>query len=256
MIIFKDRVLAYMNTWLDGMARKLGSASTVCVVSGGLDSCVVAALCSVFSNNIPTNIIFMGFKKSKEDALKKWIEQNARTKHSFVDPDHVELNLPGLEDVDKRSSMIITYLDLYSKRYNAMTVGAVTRSEYNLVRFVRERVDTLYDSYPLIDLYRSEVKQLAGHLKLPGEIIDDKSITEESFGYTFDELEWLDRENENLSIVSSMKNPNTARHWAIYDARNKNLAGTVYRLNKESENIEIQDKKKCLVRKALPGLLT
>ncbi len=257
MLVFTNKVFDYIRVWLDGMREKNNKSGFTCVITGGVDSCVAAALCLNASNNKPTTLIFMGFKVKQEAIFEKWVETNfAANRYKIIKPSPVKIEDPQLQHINSAISLIPTYIDLYSKLHNTLTVGAITRSEYNMVKLFRNRIDTLFDSYPIIDLYKSEIKELAGYMNLSQEIIEVPSITEDSFGHSYSELEWLDRENENLNLISSLKKPTSARHWALLNDENKRLALKVYRLNKENEHLKISNEYKCFVRKALPGWIS
>ena len=145
---------------------------------------------------------------------------------------------------------------MYCKVYGTLNFGAITRTEYSLVKFFKSRVDEGFDYYSIIDLYRSEVIQLANSFGLPQQIINDKSIKMYDFGFTSDDLEWLDRENNNLSIVTASNPPHLAPHYSLFDPAKKLLLLKVHQLDKDNKNKIIPDNKKCLVRTALPGCVS
>jgi NAD+ synthase len=260
MLVYKEKIVKYIKTWLEGSIIENNKDAFIVAVSGGLDSCVTAACALNATNYKKTILIFMGFKPEEESVFEKWVINNfAEKAYEIVKPykdGAINLNLPGLEHIDARSSLILTYLDLYSKNNNGLTVGAVTKSEYSLVKFFRNRIDTSYDCYPIIDLYKSEVKEIAKHLSLPERVINSESLTEQSFGFTFDELEWLDRENDNLNIISALKKPNTSKYWALYNERNKKLVMEVFKLNSQNKKLSIPENKKCKIRQSLPGFIS
>jgi NAD+ synthase len=256
MLIYTDKVYSYLRDWISLSASKSYKNGFVSVFTGGLDSALTIALCLKASVVAHNTIVFMGFKKDNEELLENWINSNFGSESfTIIKPNHPKLVLPGLEGIDQQASFIPAYVDLYCKSGNALSVGAVTRSEYNLVKFFRTRIDDVYDCYPIIDLYKSECKVLAKHIGLPDKIINSKSITEESFGFSFDQLEWLDREDDNIKIVSSLSNPNSSKFWGLYNQNNKELVHKVFQLDKLNKTKVIPEQEKCLIRKALPGIL-
>jgi len=259
MLIYKERVFSHIENWISGSLLADRKDNLLCIVTGGIDSCVTAALCCKLNISKKVIMIFMGFKEKEEAIFENWIINNiqSNTKYQIIKPEHVDLKLPGLDNVDSKSSLSLTYLDLYARRYNALTVGNINKSEYDLVKLFKRRIDTSYDIYPIIDLFRSEVVELGNHLKLPEEILQSKSITEESFGYSFDELEWLVRENQNLGIVSAIKDPEASRskYWALYNSRNKAMINEVYKMNKMNSTKNIPNDRKCQMRTSMPGLV-
>ncbi len=257
MITYKDTIYDYITKWMRSLILSSNKQNIICIITGGTDSCLNAALCLRSTSNIPTDLIFMGFKQEQENAFEKWVKDNFQQNHyNIIKPDHPVIKDDTLENVNTAVSMIPAYLDIYAKLHNAISFGNITKSEYSLVKFFKSRVDDCYDYYPLIDLYKSECKEIAIHMGLPDKVVDSKSITEESFGFTFDELEWLDRENDNISIVSGTDFPITSKFWGMYNDRKKLLLTRVFQLNKQNINKTIQDNKKCLVRKAFPGAIS
>ncbi len=257
MIVFMDKLYNYLKDWLSLQATKVSKSGYLVVATGGLDSALTVALALTCSVDKPATVIFMGFKPELEKILENWIVKTfPTTRYKIVKPIHPEITFEGLDAIDKVSSFIPAYVDLYARANNSLAVGTITRSEYRIVRFFRSRIDDSFDCYPIADLYKSECKQLAKHIGLPDEIINAKSITEDSFGYTFEELEWLDREDQNLSIISSTESPNRSTFWALYNSRNKALAAKVFQLEKSTKDKQISESKLCLARKALPGILS
>ncbi len=257
MLVHTEVVLNYIQSWIRTLAETNKYKSMLCVITGGTDSCLNAGLCLRSTSHVPVNLIFMGYKPENENIFEKWVIDNFGPGHyNIIKPNHPKLDDPALENLDVRSSMIATYIDMYSKLYTAIDFGSITKSEYSLVKFYKSRIDEAFDYYPLIDLYRSEVIQLANYIKMPQKIIDDQSITTNSFGFSYEELEWIDRENNSLSIVSASDPPNLAGHYGLFDPKKKLLLLKVYQLNKENKNKVIQDNKKCLTRIALPGCVS
>lgn len=257
MLIYVNTVYDYITAWVRTLVESSKKKGLLCVITGGSDSCLNAALSLRSTSYIPVYLIFMGFKPENESVFEKWVISNfSPEKYKIIKPTHPTLNDPALQNIDIRSSMISTYVDMYSKLYDCINMGAITRSEYSLVKFFKSRIDEIFDYYPLIDLYKSECIQLSNFISLPPNIVSSTSTMEMSFGFTYEELEWLDRENENLSIVSASNFPNMAPHWGLFDTRKKLLLTRVYQMQKDNKNKTIPDQKKCLVRKAMPGSIT
>lgn len=257
MILYVNTIYDYITAWIRTIAESKKYKSMLCVVTGGNDSVLNAALLLRATSHIPVNLIFMGFKPENESLFENWVKNTINPNHyNIIKPTHPTLNDPDLANVDIRSSIISTYVDMYSKVHGSITFGAITKSEYSLVKFFKSRIDEIYDYYPIIDLYKSECAQLSSYIDLPRQIIASQSITETSFGFTYEELEWLDRENDNLSIVSASDLPNMAPHWGLFNDRKKLLLTRVYQIQKENKNKIIPETKKCLVRKALPGSIS
>lgn len=256
MLIYTEKVYSHIRDWVALNAAKNNKNGFVCVFTGGLDSLLSTALTLRATSHLHTTIIFMGFKPDNEKLFENWITSNFDYKYyTIVKPQHPEIKLPDIEHIDYIPSLIPTYVDLYCKNYSALAVGNVTKSEYSLVRLFKTRIDDIYDCYPIIDLYKSECKELAKFMGLPGPVIEGKSLMEDSFGYNYDQLEWISREDENIKIISSLSTPNAARFWGLYNDQNKKLATKVFQLNKQNKDKSIPVEEMCLVRTALPGVV-
>jgi len=257
MIIYNNTVHDYLTLWIRSLIESNKKKSAVCTVTGGIDSCFNAAMILRSTSYVHVNLIFMGFKPETEKSFQKWVSNNfPQDRYSFITPKHPVIDDVSLVNIDQRLSLLSAYIDLYAKANDSITFGAITKSEYSLVKFFKTRVDEIYDYYPIIDLYRSEIIQLANFINLPQDIITEPSITINSFGFSWDMLEWLDRENDSLSIVSASDYPNLAPHWGLFDNNKKLLLLKVYQMQKDNKNKKIPDQKKCLARAALPGALS
>jgi len=257
MLLYINTVCDYITSWIRTIAETSKKHSLLCVITGGADSCLNAAMVLRATSYIPVCLVFMGFKSENEDVFEKWVVANFPPEHyKIIKPQHQPFSDPDLANIDARLSLIPAYVDVYSRANDALTFGGLTRSEYALVKFFKSRVDDPYDYFPLIDLYKSECVQLIDFIGMPKEILNAKSITENSFGFTFDELEWLDREDQQLSIVSASNFPNLAPHWALFNDRKKLLLTKVFQMKSANKNKTIPDQKQCLVRKSLPGAIS
>lgn len=257
MIIYTNTIHDYLKQCIRLRLDVSKNKTLLCVVTGGIDSILTATLALQATSTIPVYLIFMGFKTKEEDAFEKWIKDNFADDHyTIIKPKHPSFeNDANLVNINTTTSMIPAYVDMYAKLYDSLTLGAITKSEYSLVKFFKTRIDDCYDCYPIIDLYKSECKQLLSEFIKDDDILKTNSITETSFGFTYDELEWLDKENDNLNIATSIEFPNMAPHWALYNDRKKMLLTKVFQLNKQNKNKTIDNTKICFVRHILPGCI-
>lgn len=99
-----------------------------------------------------------------------------------------------------------------AKNKNLLSLGCVNKSEYSLVK---EAGLDIFDCYPIIDLYRSEVISLGAALNLPESILKLQSNLEKKLGITFYELEWINNQNEMSNIITSNENPLMSKYWGM-----------------------------------------
>lgn len=257
MIIYKDIAVNHIQDYIRTSCNLSKKNSMLSVITGGTDSFVLAALLLKSTAIIPVVLIFMGFKQENEDIFEKWVIDNFdKSRYQIIKPKHPTFEDENLKNVDIRSSLIPAYVDLYAKINNSITFGNITKSEYDMVKFYKTRIDDCYDNFPLIDLYKSEIKELAEFINLPAGIKSTKSLLEESFGFSYEDLEWLSRENSNTSLVNSEVFPYNSPHWAIFDNKIKLLLTKVFQLNKGNKQRLIPDDKKFLIRSYIKGIVS
>ena len=69
-----------------------------------------------------------------------------------------------------RLRMILLYL--YGERENRLVVGAANKSEYKIGYFVKHGCDDATDIMPLLNLYKTQVRELARYLNIPVRILN------------------------------------------------------------------------------------
>jgi NAD+ synthase len=69
-----------------------------------------------------------------------------------------------------RLRMILLYL--YGELENRLVVGAGNKSEYKIGYFVKHSCDDATDIMPLLNLYKTQVRELARYLNIPARIIE------------------------------------------------------------------------------------
>ena len=66
--------------------------------------------------------------------------------------------------------MLLLYL--YAELENGLVVGAANKSEYRIGYFVKHGCDDASDIMPLLNLYKTQVRELAQYLNIPARIIE------------------------------------------------------------------------------------
>jgi NAD+ synthase len=72
--------------------------------------------------------------------------------------------------IKHRLRMILLYL--YGELENKLVVGAANKSEYKIGYFVKHGCDDATDIMPLLNLYKTQVRELARYLNIPARIIE------------------------------------------------------------------------------------
>ena len=84
-----------------------------------------------------------------------------------------------------RLRMILLYL--YGESENRLVVGAANKSEYKIGYFVKHGCDDATDIMPLLNLYKTQVRELARYLDIPARIIEKPPSPDVMPGLTNDE---------------------------------------------------------------------
>jgi len=81
--------------------------------------------------------------------------------------------------------MLLLYL--YAELENGLVVGAANKSEYRIGYFVKHGCDEASDIMPLLNLYKTQVRELAQYLNIPARIIEKPPSPDMMPGFTDDE---------------------------------------------------------------------
>jgi NAD+ synthase len=84
-----------------------------------------------------------------------------------------------------RLRMLLLYL--YGEMENRLVVGAANKSEYKIGYFVKHGCDDAADIMPLLNLYKTQVRELARYLNIPARIIEKPPSPDVIPGLTNDE---------------------------------------------------------------------
>lgn len=250
MIISYPDLVNYLKTWLTGFRNLYKKSGFIVPITGGVDSFCTATLLLNIRPPIPLYFLFSNIKSDNEKIFEDWVKKDfCYDTVKIIKPDYSLLE----ESKDNSIHLLLSYISLYMKKYDLLSVGKVNKNEYNMIKTFDLDV---YNCYPIIDLYRSEVIGLSKYMGVPKVLLEDKSKFEKDFGFSYEDLEWLDRENINTGIIDSNQIPTVSKYWGIFDQRKKQLISKVYMLNKNNKHLSLPEEKKCLVRKVLPGILS
>jgi len=93
--------------------------------------------------------------------------------------------------------MILLYY--YGELENRLVVGAANKSEYQVGYFVKHGCDDATDIMPLLNLYKTQVRELGRYLNIPSRIIEKPPspdilpgiIDEEAIGISYEKLDLI-----------------------------------------------------------------
>jgi len=106
--------------------------------------------------------------------------------------------------VKHRLRMVLLYL--YGELENRLVVGAANKSEYRIGYFVKYGCDDATDIMPLQNLYKTQVRELAGYLNIPARILKKAPSPDVMPGLTDEEVINLSYEKLDLILLALEKN--------------------------------------------------
>lgn len=175
-----EEIIARLERFLSTHLEETGSNSLVLGMSGGLDSSVTAALCAravgghrVFGINLPEKETIN--PKALEDAKSVASAQKLRFKVIDITSieettrDKLDPKISGIPWGNIKARLRVMILYYYANIERGLVVGTGDKSEIMLGYFTKFG-DGACDILPLADLYKTSVRELARHLKIPERI--------------------------------------------------------------------------------------
>jgi NAD+ synthase len=203
-----DEVSTVIKDFIKTYVENSGCKGVILGLSGGIDSAVTALLCQDALGKNRTKCLFL----PDETTPKNDFEHNELLIKKF-DLDCKEIDIGGiikstkercvikpdkyaLANVKARLRMVLLYE--YANMTGNLVCGTSNKSEL-LVGYFTKYGDGGVDIFPIGDLYKTQVWQLAKHLKIPKEIIS-KPPTAGLWHGQLDETE-LDLSYANLDQI-------------------------------------------------------
>jgi NAD+ synthase len=232
-------------TWITDYVNKNNLRGLVIGVSGGIDSAVVSTLCA--KTGLPTYVMTMPLHSSSKndelsDAYSNYLEDNydnvtkihvpltevydqlISTFNFWVGQDEFTNN--DLANANTKSRMRMVSLYQIAGSVGGIVVGTGNKVEDYGVGFYTKYGDGGVDIAPIADLYKTEVRELGGHLGVDALIIDakptdglweDGRTDEDQIGATYEELEEAmeNGEGKGVDILYKFNNQNSHKMQPI-----------------------------------------
>ena len=235
-----DRLAFDIDRWLKDYYYMHSIKAFVVGVSGGIDSAVVSTLCA--KTELPTYVLTMplhskeGNTKLSDAHAKALMKKysNVRvvnidlsdTYESLlfnIDQDFVNNKLANA-NTKSRIRMVTLYQIAGAKK--GIVVGTGNKVEDYGIGFYTKYGDGGVDIAPIADLYKTEVRELGGHLGVDALIIDakptdglweDGRTDEDQIGATYEELEEAmeNGEGKGVDILYKFNNQNSHKMQPI-----------------------------------------
>jgi NAD+ synthase len=181
--LIQQKISHFIRDYLD----RTRSKGVVMGISGGVDSATTAGLCSIAIGGERVLGVYMpekGAECTLDHKHSKLLTEKFCFQLKVIDITEVLDKLYGtIQDYDikdrisqgnlkARARMMILYY--YANHENRIVVGSSDKSEAMLGYFTKWG-DAASDIAPIIDLYKTQVRQLALHLGVPRPIVEKPS---------------------------------------------------------------------------------
>ncbi len=167
-----------ISRWIQREVEKAGAAEVLVGLSGGIDSAVVAVLAKKAMGDQVITLILPchSLPEDEHDALllaKQFGIRSERVDLSSVYDGLLGLLPEGGEmcKANLKPRLRMTALYYYANKFNYMVAGTGNKSE-RLMGYFTKYGDGGADLLPIGDLTKTQVRRLAGHLGIPGRIIE------------------------------------------------------------------------------------
>ena len=198
-----------LERFIKDYVEKANAKGIVLGISGGIDSCTAASLCAraIGGNKVLGLMLPERETRSAKDMRHaKLVADKFGFKTENIDITHaLEAlcgSIPVFDAKDKvskgnvkaRTRMI--YIYYYANASNVLVCGSSDKSE-TMMGYFTKWGDVAADIYPIMDLYKSQVRRLAQHLGIPTEIITKppspalwpNQLAEDELGMKYEQLD-------------------------------------------------------------------
>jgi NAD+ synthase len=210
------KVAEDIQDWIKSYMFMAGVYRLVVGISGGIDSAVVAKLCMEATNQVGVYGLILDCETSDEDINDaNLLIESLGMSHETISLNSefygltCEVEEDGMPEANLKSRLRMCALYYYANTNNALVVGTTNKSE-DYIGYYTKYGDGGVDIEPIINLTKTEVRELAKYLGIPGKIINkapsaglwEGQTDEEELGFTYKDL---DDHINGLAVVEAVK---------------------------------------------------
>lgn len=204
-------VATKIERFIKDYVEKSRSKGVIVSLSGGLDSCTVAALSTLAIGG--SKVLGLMLPEEEAQGVKDIEHSRLVAKKFGFKTEKVDITLtlkafyesiPIFDNADKlckgnvkaRTRMVYTYY--YANRLNRLVCGSSDKSE-TMMGYFTKWGDVAADISPIMDLYKTQVRELAQHIGVPKSIIAKPSspalwpgqTAEDELGMKYEQLDLI-----------------------------------------------------------------
>lgn len=276
MIINSEKTIDVITSWIKDRLYKFGDRSAIIFYDGSAESIINILLCKLshvetyciiphlhstndsFKENdkhllsklaktliLEDNCSLNSLNKMApitEDVLyiiNNCFKQNERIRE-LIQINNCSGHLLEIED-DLDSRIYFVMLSYIASILKGAIIGNLNRIEYSLIRNFTKFGNKTGDILPVAELNRTEILNLIQFIITKYEISIPKynkqdEILVNGTNITYDELEYLERENHINKILSNESDPTKHRDWARYNTRQRQLICLIHQREKKTRH--------------------
>lgn len=204
LILETDILYNKLVVWLKEYAKQSKARGAVFGMSGGIDSAVVSVLCKKAFGENALGLIMPCYSNENDKVDASLVADKFKIRYHTIVLDNIYDEFLKVMDKSEnhmakaniKPRLRMTTLYYYARLYNYLVVGAENKSELTVGYFTKYG-DGGADLFPIGNLVKSQVQELAFYLGIPHQIIDkiptaglwDGQTDEEEMGITYNELD-------------------------------------------------------------------
>ncbi len=193
-----------IEKFLVNEVNQSGSKGVIFGLSGGIDSAVIAALCSNVLKEKSLALIMPDSKitpeKDTEDGIR--LAKNLGIEYKMIDINSIHTEFSkSLEDDDfalgnLKARIRASILYYYATVNKYLVLGTSDKSEF-LIGYFTKYGDGAADLEPIVSIYKTQLREFAKILDVPSDVITKKSsphlwadhTAEDELGITYEEID-------------------------------------------------------------------